>query len=78
MFAICSFLDGVLVHGAQRIMPAVTLGIADRDWTIGDLIDAVLPLAAELASARNAQLPRNQWRQKVRTIPVMLQMLKAF
>jgi hypothetical protein len=59
-------------------MPAVTLGIADRDWTIGDLIDAVLPLAAELASARNAQLPRNQWRQKVRTIPVMLQMLKAF
>jgi hypothetical protein len=27
-----------------RTTPAVAIGIADRVWTIGDLIDAVLPL----------------------------------
>src|SRR5262249_37685575 len=32
------------VHEALRTTPAVTLGIADRVWTIGDLIDAALPL----------------------------------
>lgn len=32
------------VHEALRTTPAVALGIADRVWTIGDLIDAVLPL----------------------------------
>lgn len=32
------------VHEALRTTPAVALGLADRVWTIGDLIDAVLPL----------------------------------
>jgi IS1 family transposase len=32
------------VHEALKTTPAVALGIADRVWTIGDLIDAVLPL----------------------------------
>ena len=32
------------VHEALRTTPAVALGISDRVWTIGDLIDAVLPL----------------------------------
>jgi IS1 family transposase len=30
------------VHEAHRTTPAVALGIADRTWTIGDLIDAAL------------------------------------
>jgi hypothetical protein len=30
------------VHEALRTTPAVALGIADRVWTIGDLIDAAL------------------------------------
>jgi IS1 family transposase len=32
------------VHEALRTTPAVVLGVADRIWTIGNLIDAVLPL----------------------------------
>ncbi|SRR5579883_1366518 len=32
------------VHEALKTTPAVALGIADRVWTIGELIDAVLPL----------------------------------
>jgi IS1 family transposase len=32
------------VHEALRTTPGVALGIVDRVWTIGDLIDAVLPL----------------------------------
>ena len=32
------------VHEALRTTPAVALGICERVWTIGDLIDAVLPL----------------------------------
>jgi hypothetical protein len=34
----------VAVHEALKTTPAVALGIADRVWTIGDLIDAVLPV----------------------------------
>jgi hypothetical protein len=29
---------------APQTSPAVALGVADRVWTIGDLIDAMLPL----------------------------------
>jgi hypothetical protein len=32
------------VHEAQRTAPAVVLGVADRVWTLGDSIDAALPL----------------------------------
>jgi hypothetical protein len=32
------------VHEALRTTPAVALGVADRVWTLGDLIDVVLPL----------------------------------
>jgi IS1 family transposase len=32
------------VHESLRTTPAVAVGVADRVWTIGDLIDAVLPL----------------------------------
>jgi hypothetical protein len=32
------------VHEALRTTPAVALGVTERVWTIGDLIDAVLPL----------------------------------
>ena len=30
------------VHESMRTTPAVALGIADRVWTIGDLLDAAL------------------------------------
>jgi hypothetical protein len=30
------------VHESIRTTPAVALGIADRVWTLGDLLDAVL------------------------------------
>jgi hypothetical protein len=30
------------VHEALRTTPAVALGLADRVWTIGDLLDAAL------------------------------------
>jgi hypothetical protein len=33
------------VHEALRTTPAVALGIADRVWTVGDLLDAALALA---------------------------------
>ncbi|MTV14922.1 transposase [Bradyrhizobium elkanii] len=32
------------VHEALRTTPAVALGVAERVWAIGDLLDAVLPL----------------------------------
>lgn len=32
------------VHESLRTTPAIAIGVADRVWTIGDLIDAVLPL----------------------------------
>ncbi len=32
------------VHEVLRTTPAVALGIADRVWTIGDLLDATLAL----------------------------------
>lgn len=32
------------VHEALRTTPAVALGVADRVWTIGDLLDAVLAI----------------------------------
>jgi IS1 family transposase len=37
-----AFYNLVRVHEALRITPAVALGIADRVWTIADLIDAAL------------------------------------
>jgi hypothetical protein len=33
------------LHEALRTTPAVALGIADREWTVGDLLDAALPLS---------------------------------
>lgn len=46
------------VHEALRTTPAVALGIADRVWTIGDLIDAVLPLEPNkpVRTVRNFQV----------------------
>jgi hypothetical protein len=32
------------VHEALRTTPAVAVGIADRVWTIGDLLDTILSL----------------------------------
>jgi hypothetical protein len=32
------------VHEALRTTPAVALGVADRVWTVGDLLDAALSL----------------------------------
>jgi hypothetical protein len=32
------------VHEALKTTPAVALGIADRPWSIGDLLDAVLAI----------------------------------
>jgi hypothetical protein len=37
-----AFYNLVRVHEALRTMRAVALGIADRAWSIGDLIDAAL------------------------------------
>jgi hypothetical protein len=33
------------VHEALRTTPAVALGLSDRVWTIGDLLDAALAVA---------------------------------
>lgn len=32
------------VHESLKTTPAIAIGVADRVWTLGDLIDAVLPL----------------------------------
>lgn len=37
-----AFYNFVRVHESLRSTPAMALGIADRVWTIGDLVDAVL------------------------------------
>jgi hypothetical protein len=37
-----AFYNLCRVHEALRSTPAMALGIADRVWTIGDLIDAAL------------------------------------
>lgn len=37
-----SFYNLCRVHEALRTTPAVTLGVSDRVWTIGDLLDAAL------------------------------------
>jgi hypothetical protein len=37
-----AFYNLVRVHEALRTTPAVALGIAERAWTIGDLLDAAL------------------------------------
>jgi hypothetical protein len=34
------------VHEALRTTPAVALGIADRIWSLGELLDAALTVAA--------------------------------
>jgi len=43
------------VHEALRTTPAVALGISDRVWTIGDLLDVTLALEPnrEIRSSRN-------------------------
>jgi hypothetical protein len=43
------------VHEALRTTPAVALGIADRVWTIGDLLDATLAIEPN----RPARVKRN-------------------
>ena len=46
------------VHESLRSTPAMALGIADRVWTIGDLLDAALGNTTDHASndrARSAQ-----------------------
>lgn len=43
------------VHEAVRTTPAVALGVAERVWTIGDLLDAALPLEPN----RPARVKRN-------------------
>jgi hypothetical protein len=54
-----AFYNLCRVHEALRSTPAVALGIADRVWTIGDLIDAALatqPITPETtASDRRKQ-----------------------
>ena len=47
-------------HEALRTSPAVALGIADRVWTIGDLLDAAL--ATQPAAPENAPDRRRQFR----------------
>lgn len=47
------------VHEAHRTTPAVALGMADRTWSIGDLLDAALavepPAPTETAPDRRRQ-----------------------
>jgi IS1 family transposase len=54
-----SFYNFVRVHESLRSTPAMALGIADRVWTIGDLIDAALkavpPLPTPTAPDRRRQ-----------------------
>jgi hypothetical protein len=50
------------VHEALRTTPAVALGIADRVWSVGDLIDAAL---ATLPIEPTATAPQRRHRFKV-------------
>jgi IS1 family transposase len=45
------------VHEALRATPAMALGIADRVWSIGDLLDAALSMSKP-ADGRRLQKPR--------------------
>jgi hypothetical protein len=40
---------------ALRTTPAVALGIADRVWSVGDLLDAALATLLQLASGLSAR-----------------------
>jgi hypothetical protein len=54
-----SFYNLCRVHETLRNTPAMALGIADRVWTIGDLLDAALtampPLPTPTAPDRRRQ-----------------------
>jgi hypothetical protein len=47
------------VHEALRTTPGVALGISDRVWTIGDLLDATLAIEPNRPVRGNTQLPSN-------------------
>lgn len=51
------------VHEALRTTPAVALGITDRVWTIGDLLDAALSVAP---AGPTTTAP--EWRRRFRVI----------
>jgi transposase InsO family protein len=56
-----SFYNFCRVHEALRTTPAVALGIADRVWTVGDLLDAALA-TQPIASITTAPDRRRRFR----------------
>ena len=48
---------------ALRITPAVALGIAERPWLIGDLLDAVIAIEPAAPTAQGSAFSRNRGRQ---------------
>jgi hypothetical protein len=52
----------VRVHEALRSTPAMALGIADRVWTIGDLLDAALAVAPAPSNEPSPQDRRKGFR----------------
>jgi len=52
------------VHEALRTTPTIALGVAECVWTVGDSIDAVLPLEPNRPVPCNAKLPRNSRRER--------------
>jgi IS1 family transposase len=52
------------VHETLRTTPAVQLGITDHVWSLGELIDAALPLAPETPQEPTPP----QWRRRFRVI----------
>src|SRR5260221_11150427 len=63
-----AFYNLVRVHESLRTTPAVALGIADRVWSIGNLIDAALatqPIApTTTAPDRRRRVPVNRGRKE--------------
>jgi hypothetical protein len=55
-----SFYNLCRVHESLKATPAMALGIAERVWTIGDLLDAAL--ATNPAAPENAPDRRNRFK----------------
>jgi hypothetical protein len=56
-----AFYNLCRTHEALRMTPAMALGIADRVWSIGDLIDAALKAVPTNPTPTPAQRRKSFW-----------------
>jgi hypothetical protein len=63
------------MHESLKATPAIALGIVDRVWTIGDLLDAALvtqPITPDYDRAGSAEaLSGNRWWEKLKRAPCL-------